>query len=462
MYTTSSHRWQRTALTLVATATFAGSLSAQAGEEEITFTKHIAPLLQQNCEICHRPGSIAPMALRTYEEVRPWAQVIKLRVETRIMPPWHLDKTVGIQEFKNDISLSDEQIAMVARWVDSGTPRGNLADMPAPMEWPDYSSTWRLEPEYGKPDIVVTTEDYTVPPDGLDQWFSSSVDVPGVSEERWIRAIEIRPSNPAASYVFHHGNSSLVQGPEQESASLLGAAVGMYADIFPEDSGKLLLPGARLETEIHYFPVGEEIGNATMDIGLYLYPSGEKPRFETRGALNHWVDATQTTARGALRKQGMPEIGGVRAVDLFIPPHGTLMLRGIYTVAQPTRMHSIRGHMHLRGKAHAIEAIYPDGRYELINRMNWEHNWHTTYIYEDHSAPLFPKGTVLIMTSWFDNTAENKHNPDPDQVVVFGRRSVDEMSHLWLGMTYFTDTEFAELVAEREAILKQRATTASN
>ncbi len=431
--------------------------SAAGVAKEVTFTRDIAPILQDNCEICHRPGSIAPMALRTYEEVRPWAQIVRLKVESRVMPPWHLDPSVGIQEFKNDISLSAEQIAMIGQWVDAGTPLGNLADMPTPLEWPDYSSTWRLESEFGLPDIVLTTEDYTVPANGLDQWFNSEIDVPGVTEERWIRAIEIRPSNPAASYVFHHGNSTLVQGPEQERASLLGAAVGMYADIFPEDAGKRLLPGATLETEIHYFPIGEEIEHATMDLGIYLYPPGETPRFETRGALNHWVDATQTTARGPLRKQGMPEIGGVRAVDLFIPPHGTQMLRGIYTVEQPTRMHSIRGHMHLRGKAQSLEAIYPDGRHEIINKIDWHHNWHTTFIYEDWTAPLFPKGTVLIMTSWFDNTADNQYNPDPDQVVVFGRRSVDEMSHLWLGMTYFTDEEFEQVVAEREAILAARA-----
>jgi hypothetical protein len=283
--------------------------------------------------------------------------------------------------------------------------------------------------------------------------------VEGLTEERWIQAIEIRPSNPKAGYVFHHGNSGLVQtmeDGEEESSSLLGAAVGAWADIFPSDAGKLIRPGARLTSGIHYFPIGETVEHATMDLGLYFYPRGEKPRFVTRGAANYWADNTQTTRSGPTRRISAVDAGGVRAVDIFIPPHGRQMLRGVYVLQQPGRIHNVRGHMHLRGKYQSVEAIYPDGRREVLSKINWVHNWHTVFNYADHVQPLLPKGTMLILTSWFDNTAANPSNPDPDQIVVFGRRSVDEMSHIWIGFTFFEQADFDQLVAEREELLKKK------
>jgi hypothetical protein len=113
--------------------------------------------------------------------------------------------------------------------------------------------------------------------------------------------------------------------------------------------------------------------------------------------------------------------------------------------------------MHLRGHHQIVEAVYPDGRWEIINKLDWDHEWHTAFLYEDHAMPLLPKGTVLIVTSVWDNTADNPHNPDPTQWVVRGDRSVDEMGHIRLGTTYLSDEEFAELVAERERVLAERA-----
>jgi hypothetical protein len=428
--------------------------------EEVTFAEDVAPILQENCETCHRPGSIGPMALRTYDEVRPWAEVIKLKVSSRLMPPWPLDRSIGIQAFKNDVSLSDEEIETIVRWVDAGSPMGDPAAMPPAREWPDYSQVWALEEELGKPEVVVTTDDYTVPANGLDQWFDSDVEIPELSEERWIRAVEIRPSNPDAAYVFHHGNSSLVQGEGRDDGSaLIAAAVGKMYDILPSDAGIRLLPGAKITTGFHYFPIGREIEHATVDIALYLYPPGEKPKYVTPGASTVQADNTRTT-EGEWVKISPVDAGGVRAVDLFIPPHGTAMLQGTWVVQKPTRIHSVRGHMHLRGKYQIVEAIYPDGRREVLNKLDWQHRWHTDFLYEDHAMPLLPKGTVVVLTSYFDNTAENEHNPDPDQVVVFGRRSVDEMSHIWIGRTFFEQAEFDQLVAEREEYLKTHGAAA--
>jgi hypothetical protein len=429
-------------------------------DEVITFAKHVSRILQANCETCHRPGSIGPMSLITYQEVRRYATRIRDRVESRVMPPWPLDRTVGIQEFKNDMSLSDEEVSTIVRWVNEGAAEGDPADMPPAIVWPDYANSWMLAPRYGQPDIVITTEDYTVPAEGLDQWFESEVPIPDglVGAQRWIRAVEIRPSTPDAAYVFHHGNSNLRQASEDgtsEGTALIGAAVGKMYDILPPDAGLKLYPGATVSTEIHYFPVGREVEHATMDIGIYLYPAGEVPRFETEGSSTVFADGT-FRSNGAWAKIPAIDASGVRAVDIFIPPNSTQMLQGRWVVQQPTRIHSIRGHLHLRGKYQIIEAIYPDGRQEVINKLNWEHRWHTDFVYEDDVAPLLPRGTIVILTSYYDNTAANPANPDPDQLVVFGRRSVDEMSHFWIGRTYFTDEEFAELVAERERMLAQR------
>ncbi len=444
---------------LVAAVPGERTASGSAGEE-ITFTKHVAPILQANCEVCHRPGSIGPMALRTYEEVRRYASRVRDRVASRAMPPWPLDRTIGIQHFKNDMSLTDDEVATIVSWVDEGAPQGDPADMPRALEWPDYADSWMLAPRFGTPDIVVTTEDYTVPAEGLDQWFESEVPIPVdmVDGQRWIRAVEIRPSTPDAAYVFHHGNSNLRQADEDgtsEGTALIGAAVGKMYDILPPDAGLQLFPGATVSTEIHYFPVGREVGHATMDIGIYLYPEGEVPRFETVGSSTVWADGT-ARSDGAWAKIPAVDASGVRAVDIFIPPNSTQMLQGRWLVQRPTRIHSIRGHLHLRGKYQIIEAIYPDGRQEVLNKLDWQHRWHTDFVYEDYAAPLLPKGTIVILTSFYDNTADNPSNPDPNQLVVFGRRSVDEMSHFWIGRTYFSDEEFEELLAERQRLLAQR------
>ena len=249
--------------------------SPHAVSGDVTFTKDVKPILQANCEACHRPGAIGPMALTTYESVQPWARTIKRRVAHREMPPWPYDRTVGIQELKYDRSLSDQEIQTIVAWVDGGTPEGNPADLPPPIEWPDYSDYWELAKDFGPPDFTVTTEPYLVAANGLDQWFDSSVPVEGLKEERWIRAIEIRPSTPEAAYVFHHGNSSLRQkvDGEEQSNGLIAAAVGKMYDLLPSDSGMRIAPGARVESGIHYFRVYP--GFPTLFWGLSVFFVGD-------------------------------------------------------------------------------------------------------------------------------------------------------------------------------------------
>ncbi len=443
-------------------------LRAQRADQSPTFARDVAPILQASCQGCHREGSIAPMSLVTYEEVRPWAPMIRERVVSGEMPPWPLDKTIGIQEFKNDVSLDDDEVETIARWVDSGAPMGNPDDLPPPVEWASFENDWQYEKHFGRPpDIVVASPAYTVPGNELDHWPNLETEVPGLAESRWIRAVEIRPADPDTRYVFHHANPSIIQ--DGGSVAVGHSAAGTVGYIFPNDTGQALKPGARVRFGMHLFPIERDV-DAVLQLGFWLYPEVEVPDFETPGEVIH--EASQSTGFGH-EMDSAPGFGPDRGsgggrggtssdsqfprqVDLLIPPHSTATYRGVYVMDRPARIHSVRGHMHLRGRYQVIEAIYPDGRWEVINKLDWHHGWQTAFLYEDHVMPLLPKGTVLMVTNVFDNTVNNPHNPDPNQWVVRGDRTVDEMSHARIGITYFDHEEdFERLVRERERVLAE-------
>lgn len=413
----------------------AGPMAAEKSEDAPTYAKDVAPILQQNCVVCHRPGAIGPMSLLTFENAKQYAPLIKYRVENRIMPPWHLDRTIGIQEFKNDISLPDEEIETIVRWVDAGAPMGDPSDLPPPVEFDD-SDRWQFEEYFGRPpDLVIQNPAFKLHAEGLDQWPEMDAPLEGLDEERWMIAIEAKPS-PETRYVFHHGGPSLRQ--DGERTGLMNSPAGKVGEMFPEDAGKLIKPDATIHYSFHLFPAGHEV-DVVMQWGMWFYPKGETPTYETPGEV-------QVASHGQLL--GLPTSS--RAPDLIVPPNGTLMLRGVRVLDKPTRIHSIRAHMHLRGKYQTIEAVYPDGRREILNKINFQHQWHTTFIYEDDARPLLPKGTVLLTSTWLDNTAENPNNPDPEQWVLYGQRSVDDMAHMWVGMTYIDEEDFERMVEERE------------
>src|SRR2546423_6495214 len=205
------------------------ALAADIADKPVTFATDVAPIFQKSCDTCHHPGTSAPMSLVTYEDVRPWARSIRQRVAARDMPPWHLDKTVGIRHYKNDRSLSDDEIATVVRWADNGAPLGNPADMPAPL-------TFRAETDWfiGEPDLEVTTpNDFTMYANGPDWWIDQYADVV-LPEDRWIKAMEIKPSNPK---VVHHVvvyaiEPDAPEGTPESGVQLHEYAVGKYGDIF--------------------------------------------------------------------------------------------------------------------------------------------------------------------------------------------------------------------------------------
>ncbi|MES2176318.1 MAG: cytochrome c [Gemmatimonadota bacterium] len=415
--------------------------------EVVTYAKHIAPILQQKCQECHQPGSIAPMSLLTYEDAKKYAKRIKAKVSSRLMPPWHIDKTVGIQQFKNDRSLTDAQIDAIVSWVDGGTPLGSIADMPAPIKFPD-PNRWQLAEKLGAaPDLVIRSTPYTLAARTQDKWFRPTVET-GLTEPRWVRAIEVKPVRPDDRKIVHHVLAYLLQDePEvtglastahdhQSNAGLfMEWAVGKTGQIFAEDAGKLMLPGSRIRWEVHMHAIGEEYKDSQVELAVYFYPKGFVPKHRT-------VLTMFNMARGS---------------DLDIPPNEKTITQNFYVLQAPARLENFQPHMHMRGKAMSLEAIYPDGRKETLSAVsNFQWNWHVNYVYADGVAPLLPKGTTLAFTAWHDNTADNPNNPDPAQWVGWGDRTVDEMAHNWIDVTYLEQDEFTKLVAERKAKAAQK------
>jgi hypothetical protein len=412
---------------ILAPAIFAGDNGTGAAKP-VTFTKDIAPIFQKSCQSCHHAGTSAPMSLVTYNETRPWAKSIRERVATREMPPWHLDKTVGIRKYKNDRSLNDGEIATIVKWVDSGAPQGDPADLPPPLTFTS-DNAWYI----GKPDLLVTTDkDFTMYPSGPDWWLDQYAEVI-MPEDRWIKAMEIKPSNPK---IVHHAVIYAIE-PDAPAGSPEGGvllheyAVGKYGDVFSDNTGRLLKAGTRLRFDMHYFAIGSEQHNKTT-IAFKFYPKGEVPKYPVR----------------------MIPVRNIPNDELEIPPNSVVRTDGYYRLTRNARIDTFQPHMHMRGKGMTLEAILLNNTTEILSSVDhFNFNWHINYIYADDVAPLLPAGTVLHMIGIHDNTSANRNNPDPSMWAGFGERSVDDMVQVWLDVVYLDDAEFQKAVADRKAKL---------
>ena len=403
-----------------------------------TFTRDIAPIFQEKCEACHRPDSIAPMSLITFTEARPWARSIKARVADHQMPPWQIDRTVGIQKFKNDRSLTDDQIETIVRWVDAGAPQGDPKDMPAAKQWTDGQG-WNFAAAFGQkePDLVIESHPFTMPAVAQDAW-DKRITPSGITEPRWVRAIEVRPETLKGRKITHHAIAYLEQSEPGVVATpglptpFMEWAVGKQGEMMRPGTGKLLLPGSKFHWDIHYSQAGEEITNK-VEMGIYFYPKGEEPKYRTTLSL---VPAALGT--------------------LDIRPNTVAVEEGYTTLREAARIESFQPHMHLRGKAMMLEAILPTGQKQVISLVSdFNFNWMTTYVYDDNAAPLLPKGTILKVTAWHDNTSAKKSNPDPNQWVGWGDRTVDEMAHAWINIVYMKDDDYKAEQEKRRAMLSQ-------
>jgi hypothetical protein len=389
----------------------------------------VAPIFQKSCQNCHRPGSIAPMSLLTYEDARPWARSIKQRVEARQMPPWHVDRTVGIRQFKDDPSLTDREIETLSAWAAAGAPRGNPADLPPPRQFDD-ADRWHI----GKPDLIVPMPKvFTVKPEAADWWGIFEADS-GLTEDRYIKAVEAKPS-PGARRVVHHSVETLVYDDGTNGGgTLVEYAVGKNGDVFPEGSGKLMKAGAKVRFNMHYHAIGEPITDRT-EVGIVFYPKGVVPKHVITTILSPNQD------------------------DLDIPAGAdNVRSDGYFRMDKPSHLVGFMPHMHNRGKRQCLEAIYPDMHVEQLNCVNYDFNWQIVYNYADNVAPLLPAGTIMHVISWHDNSAANKYNPDPRNWVGFGNRTTDDMSRHWLTFYTMSDDEFKAEVAARNASKGTRTT----
>ena len=388
-----------------------------------TFTKDVAPILQRSCQNCHRPGSIAPMSLLTYEDARPWARSIKNRVSQRQMPPWHVDRAIGIRKFKDDPSLSDAEVATVVGWVDAGAPRGNPADMPPPRVFDD-SDKWHI----GKPDLIVSLPaENTIEAQSSD-WWADFVSDSGLTEDRYIKAVEAKPS-AGASRVVHHAVMYLVDPDNNNPMGgvLNEYAVGKNGDVYPDGAGRLMKAGSKVRFNLHYHSVGEAIKDRT-SLGIVFYPKGYVPKHQMVTVLAPNQD------------------------DLDIPAGADNVRSDAYfKVDKNARLTAFMPHMHNRGKRQCVEAIYPNMIVEQFNCVNYDFQWQIVYNYADDVAPLLPAGTIVHVTSWHDNSAGNRNNPDPRNWVGFGNRTTDDMARHWLTFYYMSDEEFQAEVNERTA-----------
>jgi hypothetical protein len=408
---------------------FAGPASTS--EQVPTFSKDIAPIFEKSCESCHHPGSIAPMSLVTYQDARPWARSIKAKVVTRVMPPWHIDRNVGIQKFKNDPSLSDAQIATIASWVDHGAPEGNPADMPAPVTFSN-DEQWQF-----KPDIIVGMKTpYMVKANTGDQYYDVDIN-PNFKEDMYISGIQTRPTVGYA--VVHHFDTNLVEDPINDPTGLFLSeyAIGKGADIYPTNTGRLIKAGSQIHIQIHLHSDVKDTPVA-VEVGLKLYPKGQTPKY---------IAFTQHM--------------GNNSTALDIEPGQVARTDGYFRLPKAAVLTAFQPHFHTLGKAMCVEAIYPDvradsarpgpARTETLSCVsNYQYGWSLTYPYAEDVSPLLPAGTLIHVTTWHDNTASNPFDVNPMDWVGDGQRSNDEMAFAWISLFYLDDADYQQRLQARK------------
>jgi hypothetical protein len=381
---------------------------------EVTFTRDIAPILFKSCAECHRPGEIAPMSLLSYREVRPWAKSIRERVVERSMPPWSADPKYG--HWANDPRLSSKEIETIVAWVNAGAPKGEDKDLPPA---PKFTDGWTI----GEPDVVLQMpEEYTVPADGTIPYLYFSMPT-NFTEDKWIQALEIRPSNRS---VVHHVIAYAQDPNVKDSAPggegelrrgrthLGGITPNKTGIVFAPGTARLIKKGSNIVFQMHYTTNGQ-VGKDRTKIGFVFAKEPAKKIIVTGNAIN----------------------------GRFVIPAGdpNYEVKASKTFDEDVLITSFMPHMHVRGKSFIYTAVYPDGRSEiLLNVPRYDFNWQHTYI---PKQPIrLPKGARIDCVAHFDNSAQNKWNPDPTKPVRWGDQTWEEMMIGWF--TYLRADQTAE------------------
>ena len=399
-----------------------------------TYTDDVAKIINNNCLICHRPGGIGPMSFEGYEQVRPWAPLIKMKVASREMPPYAYDHGIGIQDLQGDWRLSQKEIDTVVAWVDSGSQYGDTDIVVQPPNLADPDQ-WNFAGDFGQPNLIIPSVPIDIPASGNDLWHKHLVPT-GLTEDRCIKAVQVKPRGDAKS-VVHHANSNVVIDGGREGM-LTEYAMGKWGEIVPEGVCRTLPANSQVRWDIHMFPgglgtmaPGTVIKDNVVEIGLWLYSEEESQELKYKQDLSLYRLGNQD--------------------DIVIPPHGYHMTQGFHSFDHPVRLDSFQPHGHLRMNAASLEIFYPEtGRTEPVSQIsNWSATWHHSHLFEPHVAPLIPAGAVIILKQWYDNTANNPNNPDPDMWVMGGSRTGDEMTHAWLAITHLDEEGYNELKARR-------------
>ena len=358
-----------------------------------TFSKDVAPILHSRCLECHRQGEAAPMAFTSYAEVRPWAKAIKQAVLTRKMPPWLADPHFG--SFRNDRRLPEDEIQTIAAWVDAGAPEGNPKEMP---QLPRFETGWRI----GKPDATFDIgTDYDVPAEGVVSYQYFTVPT-HFTEDRWVEAAEVRPGQRGAVHhviAFIKEPSDKSDRPTDAGNILVGYAPGENPLELMPGTAVLVKAGSSLTFQVHYTPNGKPVKDRSY-IGLRFAKEPPKTR--------------------AIRGMAINPFFRIPAND------PNYEVRSSYTANQDITLDSLMPHMHLRGKDFKYTVVYPDGRQEvLLSVPNYDFNWQLRYLLK--SPLMLPKGTRLECVAHFDNSPNNKFNPDPAKEVHWGEQTYEEM-----------------------------------
>jgi mono/diheme cytochrome c family protein len=371
----------------------AAALAAD-GTPAATFSKDVAPIFYKNCVECHRATMFAPMPLVTYDDARPWARAIKQRVTARTMPPWGTDSPQGI--FKNDPRLTEQEIATIVSWVDAGAPKGEDKDLPT---LPKMAEGWTI----GTPDAVFTMdEEFTIPATGAVPYQYFRVPT-GLTEDKWIQAIEIKPGARAQ---VHHviaftqpAGSPLKPGGELGPTNIGGVTPNKPGLVFERGVARLLRGNQDIVMQVHYTTNGKESKDRT-----------------TVGIIYAKEPPTRLAA------------GGFVLNPRFVIPanDGNAEVRGVSTLSKDTLITAYTPHMHVRGKDMTYIAHYPDGTDEtLLSVPKYDFNWQITY--QLAKPKMLPKGTKVEVIAHYDNSANNKFNPDPSKDVRWGDQTWEEM-----------------------------------
>ncbi len=371
---------------------------------QVSYANEVAPILAENCASCHREGGIAPFALNSHAMAQGWSPMIREVLMTKRMPPGQIDPHIG--DFKNSYTISPEDQQTVLHWIAQGSPKDGATDPLADLTWPE--TEWA----FGEPDLIVNVPAQTIPATGVLDYINVVAPFEGLTEDRWVRASQYIAGDRT---VLHHTLNSIIPpeatgrqrflgGGNPDDPSITAYIPGAEPYHEPENTGGLLRAGSQLALQLHYTTNGRETVDASQ-IGIWFYPEGYVPEKRMSGQCACIFTPDWTP----------------------IPPHDPdFEQTKSVTVPRDAYLHAFLPHMHFRGKRMRFEAVYPDGsREELINIANYNYNWQLRY--QLREPKLVPAGTVIVATGAFDNSTQNKANPDPDRLVPWGQQSWDEM-----------------------------------